>query len=140
MATPLLTADTSVVVPSILGWHTQHQTCRDAVNGVRALPAQALVESFRVLTAVPAPEGRTISPAAAVRALEGDFPDPPFILAARGYGDALRRLVENGLRSGAIFDAVIGMTTVAAGARLLTRDQRAITTYRAVGAEFELVT
>ena len=39
-----MTADTSVVVPALAGWHENHEVAADALEGVASLPAHVLTE------------------------------------------------------------------------------------------------
>ncbi len=49
----------------------------------------------------------------------------------------LARLAGEGIRGGAVYDALIGATALHHGATLLTMDRRARTTYDVVGAAYE---
>lgn len=137
MAPQPLTADTSVVVPSLLKWHELHARATSALKGVRCLPAHALVESFAVLSRLPPP--RSLRPSMAQRLLDHSFPDEPLMLSPSGHLAALRRLAEAEVGGGRAYDAIIGATAAEAGVRLLTADRRAMPTYALVGASFELV-
>jgi predicted nucleic acid-binding protein len=137
VAPPPLTADTSVVVPSLLHWHELHHQAAAALREVRRLPAHALIESFSVLTRLPG--SRSLRPHLALQALVRGFPDEPFILSPGAYLRAIGRLAEAGLGGGQIYDAIVGATAAEAGACLLTADRRAVPTYALVGAQFRLL-
>jgi predicted nucleic acid-binding protein len=137
VASQLLAADTSVVVPSLLAWHELHTRAASAVRSVRCLPAHALVESFAVLSRLPAP--RALRPSMAQRLLDHAFPDEPFTLSPSSHHAVIQRLATAEVGGGRINDAVIGATAAEAGVRLLTADRRAMPTYALVGATFELV-
>lgn len=137
MAARRLTADTSVVVPSLLAWHELHPRAASALKGVRCLPAHALAEAFAVLCRLPAP--RALRPSMAHRMLDHSFPEEPFTLSPSGHRVAIRRLAEAEVGGGRIYDAIIGATAAEADVRLLTADRRAMSTYALVGASFELV-
>jgi predicted nucleic acid-binding protein len=132
-----LTADTSVVVPSLLAWHELHGRAASALKGVRCLPAHALAESFAVLSRLPAP--RALRPSMAHRLLDQAFPDEPLTLSPPTHRSVIQRLAKAEVGGGRIYDAIIGATAAEAGVRLLTADRRAMQTYALVGATFELV-
>lgn len=137
MATARLTADTSVIVPSLLRWHTLHARAATALAGVRQVPAHALIESFSVLTRLPA--SRALRPVLAQQALLRAFPTPPLTLGAERHVAIIRRLAEADIGGGRVYDAIVGAVAAEAGARILTADRRAVPTYALVGAEFELL-
>lgn len=134
----ITTADTNVVVPALADWHEQHEPARAAIGGVDRLPAHVLAESFSVLTRLP--HGLSLPPADAVDLLLAAFRGPPLTLDAEDHRKLLRQLGGAGLRGaglrgGAIYDAVVAATAAHASAELLTLDERAAATYRAVGAD-----
>ncbi len=137
MATRSLTADTSVVVPSLVMWHPLHLAAAEALKLVRRLPAHALAESFAVLTRLPAP--RALSPTIAERLLANSFPLEPLALSAAGHQAAIRRLAEAELGGGRTYDAIVAAAAAESCSRLLTADRRAVPIYALMGAEFELV-
>lgn len=51
----------------------------------------------------------------------------------------VRRCSESAIEGGTVYDALVGLTVAEAGTMLLTRDVRAIETYRRLGVETELV-
>jgi predicted nucleic acid-binding protein len=137
MAAPGLTADSSIVVPSLLRWHPLHEQAASLLADVRQLPAHALAESFSVLTRLPAP--RALRPAMAYQLLARAFPDQPLMLGADGYRDTIRRLAEADAGGGRTYDAIVAATAAAAGRCLLTADRRAMATYAIVGATYQLI-
>jgi len=54
---------------------------------------------------------------------------------ARGL---VRRCRDAGVDGGCVYDALVGLTTAAAGMTLLTRDERAIPTYERLGIDFNV--
>ncbi len=137
MAARPLTADSSVVIPSLILWHPLHNAAAAAVKSVRRLPAHALLESFAVLNRLPAP--RAIPPRVAERLLAHSFPDQPLALGPEGYQTLVHKLAEADLGGGLIYDAVIAATAAENGFRILTADRRAVPIYALMGADFELV-
>lgn len=137
MAAQVVTADTSVIVPSLIRWHALHRRAASAVRGMSRVPAHALAESFSVLTRLPAPQA--LGPAQAHELLLRSFPDEPLTLSGAGYLATIRRLAEADTGGGRVYDAIIGAAAAEVGACLLTADRRALSTYALVGAAFELI-
>ena len=137
MASLTLTADTSVIVPSLISWHPLHRLAASHLANVQRLPAHALAESFSVLTRLPAP--LAIRPEQARRLLAHSFPDDPITLSAAGYRETIRRLAEADIGGGRTYDAVVAATAVEAGTCLVTADRRALATYALIGAEYQLL-
>ena len=133
----LVTADTSVVVPALIQWHDAHARARSALRVVTTLPAQVLIESFSVLTRLPG--GTSLRAGQAETALGRAFPDEPLVLHPPAFRDVIRRLAEAGLGGGRVYDAIVAAQAAKAGARILTRDRRALSTYAMFGLEYELV-
>ena len=132
----LLTADTSVVVPALIQWHEAHAVSLAALRGVKTLPAQVLAESFSVLTRLPA--GTSLRPQQADTALGRAFPDEPLVLSPPALRDVIRRLAQAGLGGGRVYDAIVAAQAGEAGATILTRDRRALSTYAMFGVDYEL--
>ena len=129
--------DTSVVVAGLASWHEAHAAAREALRRHPRIPAHVLIESYSVLTRLPPPH--RMDAGLVVELMRARFREPPLTLTARRHASLLRLAMEGGVRGGAIYDALVGLTAKQAGATLLTRDQRAIETYDAVGAAHELV-
>ena len=130
-------ADTSVVVAAFARWHGRHDAARRAVQAARLLLAPVAVESFSVLTRMPAP---LRAPPGIVRAfLEAHYDDPPAVLSAAGYRGLLREAEHAGIVGGAVYDALVAATARQEGATLVSLDQRAGRTYRALGVEYRLL-
>ena len=70
--------------------------------------------------------------------LRTNFPASSFLsdTAQRSFIDELTSLP---IAGGAIYDALVGLAARAARQTLLTRDQRALSTYQALGIDIELV-
>jgi predicted nucleic acid-binding protein len=134
---PDVLVDTSAAVPLVVADHDHHSATARAV-GDRAvgLAGHAAFETFSVLTRLPPPLRR--KPAVVHRLLLANFPYPCF-LSAEATGDLWRRLVVLGITGGAVYDALVGAAAAERGVGLLTRDTRALETYRALGVDVELV-
>jgi hypothetical protein len=92
---------------------------------------------YSVLTRVPPPE--RLGGAEVRELLDGWFSGRWLELSASAARLALGRLEQLGVRGGATYDGVIGLTAAASGATLLTLDRRALPTYERLGATVELV-
>ncbi|BDD84655.1 ribonuclease VapC [Tsukamurella pulmonis] len=132
----VLALDTSVLVPLLADWHESHGAAQTAVgDDDPAVPAHVLLETFSVLTRVPAPNRISPAAASAVEALHL----PVIGLPPQEVQSLIGAVGSSGIRGGAIYDAVVGATAAKHGLILLTRDQRAIPTYEAVGATYRTV-
>lgn len=131
-------ADTSVAVAAALPWHESHTAARSALSHAKTwLLAQVAVETYSVLTRLPAPQR---VPASVARDyLRETFALPPLVLAADGYMRLLDLAAEEGIAGGAVYDALIAATAQEAGATLLTLDRRAVTTYQVLRVDYRFV-
>ena len=123
----MIALDTSVVVPALCGWHEAHPAARVAAAGA-SIPAHALLESYSVLTRLPAPHRLRAEVAESL--LSAWFPPARVLVPpAALQRTLLSRLVRAGIDGGAAYDAIVGLTAAGHGASLLTRDRRALLTY-----------
>ncbi|CAN5891315.1 type II toxin-antitoxin system VapC family toxin [soil metagenome] len=129
----MATADTSVVVAVLSGWHEHHELALTAARNVIRLPAHVLLEASSVLTRLPGGLARPL--AEVVDALEVSFGGPVLTLPGSQHLALLKTLAEAGLGGRDVYDGLIAATARHHGARLLTLDQRARPIYRAVGAQ-----
>lgn len=115
------------MVAAVCGWHEHHVAAAAAIErrldrGDRlAVPVHALVETYAVLTRLPAPH--RLAPADAWALVKGNFIDHATLatLDAGAHVTVLHRLAGSGVGGGRSYDAVIGATAVDAGAaELLT--------------------
>lgn len=134
---PELLVDTSVAVALSTLDHQGRPATLAAVSGRRiGLAGHAAFESYSVLTRLPGSARRT--PAAVARLLAANFPHTRFLSQA-GTGQLLGRLVEAGVSGGAVYDALVGATATECGLPLVTRDLRALRTYRALDVDVLVV-
>lgn len=119
------------MVAAVCSWHEHHDSVASAVErrlsqGERlAVPAHALVETYAVLTRLPAPH--RLAPADAWTLIETNFVTPARIVAltARSHATLLRWAVTRSIAGGRTYDAVIGECARRAKARaLLTLNRR----------------
>lgn len=134
---PELLVDTSVAVALSVADHEGRAASRAVVEGRRlGLAGHAAFESFSVLTRLPAPMRRT--PAAVSRLLGANFPYSRFLGPAAAAA-LLGRLDQAGIAGGSVYDALVGAAAVEHGVPLVTRDRRALGTYRALDVEVIMV-
>ena len=133
----MIAVDTSVVVAGFASWHEGHPSAAAALARRPRVPAHVLVEAYSVLTRLPPPHR---APANLVAAFLAErFPEAPLVLPARAHHELIATSAGTGLAGGAIYDALIAATARHAGAKLLTRDERARSVYERMRVRFELV-
>lgn len=124
--------DTSVAVPALSAGHPEHLAAHAFVAAERpALPEHAAWETYAVLTRMPAPVG--VSAAIAAQLITTNFADRLLRLPEGEMPTLLREIAAAGIVGGASYDALIALTTRAAGATLVSADQRARRTYAKLG-------
>jgi toxin FitB len=134
---PELLVDTSVAVALSVADHEGRASSRAVVEGRRlGLAGHAAFESFSVLTRLPAPARRT--PAAVARLLAANFPHTRY-LGQDAAAALLARLARSGVSGGSVYDALVGAAAAEHGVPLVTRDRRALGTYRALDVEVVMV-
>jgi predicted nucleic acid-binding protein len=134
---PLIAADTSVAVAAFASWHAQHELADRALQPGTRLVAHSALETYSVLTRLPAPYRAAAGIARDY--LAARFPEPFLCLDADAYKALVTRLAGLGISGGATYDALIATTATSAGARLLSCDVRAAATYQRCGADVELL-
>lgn len=121
----------------MLTTHQSHAAARAALTGTRpGLAGHAWFETYSVLTRLPPPQRGT--PEDIARALTTNFPGTRW-LSESAAADLATQCASRGIAGGAIYDALVAAVAVEAKLPLLTRDLRALGTYRAVGADVTLV-
>jgi predicted nucleic acid-binding protein len=133
----MIAVDTSVVVAAFASWHEGHAGAAAALARRPRVPAHVLLETYSVLTRLPPPHR---APAPLVAAFLGErFSAPPLVLPGAEHRRLVGRAAEAGIVGGSIHDALVGATARHVGARLLTRDRRAVPTYERLGVAYELI-
>jgi predicted nucleic acid-binding protein len=128
------TADTSVLVAAFASWHEHHTTAREAIERLDVVVAHCLLETYSVLTRLPAPH--RIAPDDASTYLEMALGKHPIAsLSAAEQRTLVSTCAERGIAGGSIYDALIAATCVDAKLSLLTLDTRARQTYALIGAD-----
>jgi predicted nucleic acid-binding protein len=131
------TADSSVTIAALLGDHPAHKTAADALARCKTTIAHAAVETYSVLTRLPAPHRVDARTAATV--LNKRLPATYATLDASMYAKAPSRLATNGISGGATYDGLIALTALEHNLELFTRDERAERTYRALDVPYQLL-
>lgn len=129
--------DTSAALAFVQPSHAAHATTFAAlVDRPKGLAGHAAFETFAVLTRLP-PPGR-LTPQAARRLIEVAFPHTRF-LSSEGSAALIAPLAASGVSGSAVHDALVAAAAAEHGLRLVSRDARAAGTYRAMGADLELL-
>jgi predicted nucleic acid-binding protein len=110
---PAFMPDSNVMIKALAQWQDDHETARDEIEGrLRAgdrmvLAGHAVLETFSVLTRMPAPY--RIAPAAALRAIQANYLERGALvsLEAEAYPSLLTDLAAQGVAGGRTYDAVI---------------------------------
>lgn len=130
-------ADSSVAIAALWADHAAHETAAEALAMCESTIAHVAVETYSVLTRLPAPH--RVSATAAAAALEQRLAGTYATLEASVYLGALGRLANARVSGGATYDGLIALTALEHGLELLTRDRRAERTYRALGVPYALL-
>ena len=124
-------------IPALLGWHEHHRACAAAAAGA-SIPAHALLETYSVMTRLPAPH--RVSGDAADRLLGARFRSVDVLVAPSALQrSVVGRLAELGIEGGAAYDALVGLTADHHGETLITRDARAARTYDLLAISYDLM-
>jgi predicted nucleic acid-binding protein len=133
----LKAADTSLVVAAFASWHENHAVARRALDGGLRLVEHCALETYSVLTRLPAPHRVS---GAVVRDFLGErFPQPFLKLSARAYKDFVLGLPEHDVTGGSAYDALVASTAAAFGAELVTCDRRALPIYERYGVRIRIL-
>ena len=113
------------MVAAVCSWHEHHVAAAAEINGRLGrrdrlcVPAPALVETYAVLTRLPAPH--RLSAADAWALIEANFVTHASVeaLSAEAYVDLLRRAPAREVTGGRTYDTVIGECAREGGAEVL---------------------
>jgi hypothetical protein len=126
-----------VAVAALASWHEAHEPARRAAAGA-AIPAHARLETYSVLTRMPPPH--RLAPTLVAELLERWFPSERTVVPSAALATGIvGRCSELGIDGGAVYDALVGLTAIETGMRLITSDVRAVRTYRRLDVEVELI-
>jgi predicted nucleic acid-binding protein len=133
----LKAADTSVIVAAFASWHERHTAARRALDGGLRMIEHCALETYSVLTRLPAPHR---APGAVVRDFLAErFPQPYLRLSGPAFRRFLLTLPEDGVTGGVAYDALIGAIAVDCGAELYTCDSRALPVYERYGVHYHVI-
>ena len=129
--------DTSAALALAQRENSFHVAARARLLGCRrGMSGHAAVELLSVLTRLPPPQ--RLSPVAALRLQETNFPESRFLSATDTKG-LLREFAAAGLAGGALYDGLVGAAARKHKLLLVTCDRRAEPTYRKFGVTYELL-
>ena len=120
-------ADTSVVVAAFASWHERHEAARRALDGGLRLVEHCALETYSVLTRLPAPH--RASGEVVREFLKARFSQPFLRLSAAAYKNFLSELPGRGVSGGAAYDALVAATVANHDAELVSCDRRAAVIY-----------
>jgi len=133
----LSAVDSSVIVAALAQWHEAHELSRQEAQG-KSVPAHALLESYAVLTRLPFP--LRLDPQTAHQLLAAWFPARTVLTPSRTkMSQFVARAAGAGIVGGASYDALVALTAAEHGEELLTRDRRAVPTYKKLGIAYRLL-
>jgi hypothetical protein len=124
-------------VAALSAWHEHHPAAAAALEGVAALPAHVMLETYSVLTRLPA--GLAVDAGTAAGVLAARFPEPPLDLPRADRATLIDTLARAGVIGGAGYDGLVALQAAAHERPLLTLDRRALGTYQRLGAAFRVV-
>ena len=130
-------ADTSLVVAAFASWHERHEAARRALDGGLRLPEHCALETYSVLTRLPAPHrarGEVVRDFIKAR-----FPQPFLRLSAGAYRDFVLGLSDREAVGGAAYDALVAATAADHAAELVTCDRRAAVIYERYGVRTHIL-
>lgn len=130
------TPDSSVLVPALAQWHPQHENARVAVRAASLVIAHVVIETFSVLTRLPAPHRISVTDAA--EAVSG-LPWTPVGLPADEQAQLVSHAGRLSIGGGAVYDGLIAAAARHHGLTVLTRDRRSRRTYELIGADYRFV-
>lgn len=134
----MIAIDTSVAVPALSAGHPDHAQAHAVVAAERpSIPAHAAIETYAVLTRLPAPAG--VPAGIAAELVVRNFGRRLLHLPEDDLCSLLNRLAAAGISGGATYDALIAATARAADATLVTGDRRAAPTYAKIGVRVRLL-
>ncbi len=120
-------ADTSLAVAAFASWHERHEAARRTLDGGLRLVEHCALETYSVLTRLPAPH--RASGEVVREFLKTRFPLPFLRLSAGAYREFLSALPDRAMSGGAVYDALVAATAAHHGAQLVSCDRRAAVVY-----------
>jgi len=130
-------ADSSITVAALIADHEARELSEEALKQTTRTIAHVSIETYSVLTRIPAPRRLASHDAAAL--IASRLPSTCVALDASAYATAPDRLATAGIGGGATYDGLIALTALEHDLELLTRDRRAERTYRALKVPYQLL-
>lgn len=132
-----LLLDTSAAIALLDETHVGYAATFDAADGlILGLAGHAMFETYSVLTRLPGE--KRLGANAASRLIAHEFPRS-VMLSPEKSQEALSALADAGVSGIAVYDGLVGIAARHARIRLLSRDRRALPTYRALGVDVKLI-
>lgn len=126
--------DTSVAVALLVSDHSAHErTIAQLPQGSLGLSGHAVFETFSVITRLP---NHRVTPAMAHTLISENFPRS---IAYRATLEDLDEISRASLAGGQVYDALVALAARSVDRTLLTRDERAMPTYLAMGVDVVLL-
>ena len=126
--------DTSVAVALLVSDHSaDERTIAQLPQGSLGLSGHAVFETFSVITRLP---NHRVSPAMAHTLISENFPRS---IAYRATLEDLDEISRASLAGGQVYDALVALAARSVDRTLLTRDERAMPTYLAMGVDVVLL-
>jgi predicted nucleic acid-binding protein len=130
----VIAPDSSVTIAAAAPWHVAHEAAVTALAAETAsLIAHVAFETTAAMSRMP--DGQRLAPAVVLEWLERRFRARWLGLPAGATRRALRAAIEQGLRGGALYDALIAATAAHNNHTLVSADRRAAPVYAAFGIE-----
>jgi predicted nucleic acid-binding protein len=134
---PITLLDTSAAIPFVVADHSAHHDTWDALSERRlGMAGHAWFETFSVLTRMPGASRRDA--VAVSNLMSSNFSDSRF-LDENSAAALTARLADAGISGGAVYDALVASAALLHELPLLSRDRRALDTYRSIGVEVEFL-
>ena len=130
-------ADSSITIAALLADHPAHKTAADALARCKTTIAHVALETYSVLTRLPAPH--RVDAKTATTVLAKRLAAAYATLDAGAYATAPSTLAGARVSGGATYDGLIALTALEHDLELLTRDNRAERTYRALNVPYQLL-
>ena len=125
------------MVAAFASWHESHERARRALDAGVRLVEHCAIETYSVLTRLPAPHR---APPDVVRDfLEARFPAPFLRLSAQDHKAFILGMPGRGVAGGAAYDALVAATAAGFDAELITCDRRALPVYERYGVRATLL-
>jgi predicted nucleic acid-binding protein len=123
-----------VTIAAAARWHVAHEAAVAALAADRpSLISHVAFETTAALSRMP--EGQRLAPAVVLEWLSLRFSSRWLALPAAAVRRTLRTSAEQGIRGGALYDALIAATARHHDHTLITADRRAAPVYTALGVE-----